>query len=70
MTDKDPEYEVEAILDHQGTLAKTRRYMVKCLRYPEPDWQPLANLKGGCRDLLRHYHQKMGLLVYRWMLEG
>jgi len=64
MTDKDPEYEIEAILDHQGTSANTRRYMVKCLRYPELDWQLLANLKGGCRDLLRDYHRKLGLLFY------
>jgi len=70
MTDKDPEYEVEAILEHQGTSAKTLQYKVKWLGYPEPDWQPLTNLKGGCRDLLRDYHRKMGLLVYRWMLEG
>jgi hypothetical protein len=70
ITDKDPEYEVEAIVEHQGTLGKTLQYKVKWLGYPEPDWQPLANLKGGCRDSLRDDHRKMGLLVYRWMLEG
>jgi hypothetical protein len=48
ITTKDPECEVEAILEHQGTLAKTLQYNVKWLRYPEPDWQLLANLKGGC----------------------
>jgi hypothetical protein len=70
MTDKDPEYEVEAILEHQGTSAKTLQYKVKWLGYPEPDWQPLANLKGGCRDLLGDYNRQIGLLVYRWRLEG
>jgi hypothetical protein len=70
ITDKHPEYEVEAILEHRGTSAKTLQYKVKWLGYPEPDWQPLGNLKGGCRDLLRDYHRKMGLLVYRWMSEG
>jgi hypothetical protein len=65
ITNKDPENEVEAILEHQGTSAKTLQYKVKWLGYPEPDWHPLANLKGGCRDLLRDYHWKMGLLVYR-----
>jgi len=70
MPDKDPEYEVEAILEHQRTLAKTLQYKVTSLGYPEPDWQLLANLKGYCRDLLRDYHRKMGLLVSRWILQG
>jgi len=70
MTDKDLEYEVDAILDYQGTTAKTLRHKVKWLGYSESDWQPLANLKRGCRDSLRDYHRKMGLLVSRWMLEG
>jgi len=70
MTDKDLEYEVDASLEHQGTSAKTLQYKVKWIGYPEPDWQLLANLKGGCRGLLRDYHWKTGLLVYRWMLEG
>jgi hypothetical protein len=65
MTDKDPGYVVEAILEHQGTSAKTLQYKVKWLGYSELDWQPLANLKSGCRDLLRHYHREKGLLVYR-----
>jgi transposase InsO family protein len=70
MTDKDPEYEVEAILEHQGSSAKTLQYKVKWLGYPEPDWQPLVNLRGGCKELLRRYHQEKGLLVYKWMQEG
>jgi len=61
MTDKDLDYAVEAIPEHQGTWAKTLQYKVKWLGYPQSDWQPLANLKGGCRDLVRNYHQKMGL---------
>jgi len=70
ITDMDPEYEVEAILEHQGTSAKTLQYKVKWLRYPEPDWPLLANLKGGNWDFRRDYHRKMGLWVYRRMLEG
>jgi len=69
MTDKDPENEVEAILEHQDTSAKTLQYNVEWLGYPELDWQLLANLNGGCRDLLRDYHQKMHLVVYKWMFE-
>jgi len=68
--DKDPEYEVDAILKPQGTLAKTLHWKVKWLGYPEPDWQPVFNLNGGCRNLVRDKHQKQGLLVYRCMLEG
>jgi hypothetical protein len=52
MTDKDPEYEVKTILEHHGTSAKTLQYKVKWLRYRVPNWHPLANLNGGCRDLL------------------
>ena len=52
MTDKDPEYEVEAILEHQGSLIKTLQYKVKWLGYPEPDWQLLVNLKDGYKELL------------------
>jgi len=70
MTDKDQQYEVAAILEHQGTSAKTLKYTEKLFGYPGPDWQPLANLKGGCRDSLQDYHRKMGLLVYRWMSNG
>jgi hypothetical protein len=69
MTDKDPEYEVEAIPEHHGTSAKTQQHKVKWMRYPEPDWQALANLKGSCRNLLRDYHRTVGLLVNRWMFE-
>jgi len=70
MTNKDLVCKEAAILEHQGTAAKTMQYKVKWLGYPEPDWQLLANLNGGCRDLLRDYHRIMGLLGYRWMLEG
>ena len=52
MTDKDPQYEVEAILEHRGTAGKTLQYKLNWLGYAEPDWQLLAILKGGCRDLL------------------
>jgi len=70
MTNKHPEYMIEAISKHQGTLAITLQYQVKWLCDPELDWYLLANLKDGCRDLLWHYHEKQGLLVYRWILEG
>ena len=70
MTDKDPEYEVEAILEHQRSSIKTLQYKVKWLRYPELDWQRLVNLKDGCKELLWQYHQEKGLLVCKWMQEG
>ena len=69
MTDKDPEYEVEAILEHQGCSIKTLQYKVKWLGYPKPDWQPLLNPKGRCKQLLQQYHQETHLLVYEWMQE-
>jgi hypothetical protein len=69
MTDKDPEYEVEAIVEHQGTSVKTLWYKVKWLGYAKPDWQPSAKLKGGCRKLLWQYHREKGFLIHKWMLE-
>jgi len=48
MNDEDPVCEVEAIHEYQGTSAKTLPYKVKLKGYPEPDWEPLANLTGGC----------------------
>ena len=70
MTDKDPDYEVRIIPELQHTSAKTLRDTVKWHKYSEPDGQPLANLKGGCKDLLRDYHRNMPPLVYGSMLEG
>jgi len=70
ITDKMPEYDAASVLKHHGTLVETLQHMVKLLGYSKPDWQLLANLKGGCRDLLQHYHYKQCLLVYRWMLES
>jgi hypothetical protein len=52
MTGKDPEYAVEAILEHKGTLAKTLQYKVKWFGYPEPDSQLLGNEIVSGRDLV------------------
>ena len=37
MTEYNPEYEIEAILEHQGTSAKTLQFNGKCLGYPVPN---------------------------------
>ena len=70
MTNKDPEYKVEAILKYQGSSAKTLQYKVKWLGFSEPDWQPLVNLRGSRKELLWQYHQEKGLVIYKWIQEA
>jgi transposase InsO family protein len=66
------EYEVEQLLDHRGNTVKTLQYHVKWAGQDpsEADWQPIANLRSGCKRFLGEYHQAHGLRVYKWMLEG
>jgi len=64
-----PEYDVEAILQHQGTTVRDLRYLVQWIRYLDPSWEPLENLRGTCNDQLRDYHAANGLRMYRWMEE-
>jgi hypothetical protein len=66
------EYEVEKLLDHRGNTVKTLQYHVKWAGQDlsEADWQPLANLRSGCKRFLREYHEKHGLRVYKWMQEA
>jgi len=47
------EYEVEGILEHLGTVARDLKYLVKWVGYPNPTWEPLENLKGGSKEMLR-----------------
>jgi transposase InsO family protein len=66
----DTEYEVEAILEHKGTVARDLKYLVKWVGYQDPTWEPLENLKGGSKEILRDYHALNGLRAYQWMKEG
>jgi len=62
-TDKQAEYEVEAIVNHRGQ-GKNRRYEVKWVGYPSSDntWEPLANLqRPGVRALVDAYVQQHNL---------
>ena len=61
------EYEVEGILEHQGTVACDLKNPVKWVGYQDPTWEPLENLKGGSKEILRDYHAANGLQVYQWM---
>jgi hypothetical protein len=74
MTNKNLEYEVEAIIEYRGTSAKTLQHKVKWLGYLESDWQPLTNLNCGCREILQQYSRNTGLLVYNqtfdWLMNG
>lgn len=65
------EYEVEKLLDHRGNSVRTLQYHVKWAGQDlsDADWQPLANLRSGCKRFLREYHQTHGLRIYKWMLE-
>jgi hypothetical protein len=65
-----PEFAVEGIIGHRGSTLRNLRYHVKWLGDPNPTWQPLRDLKGGCDHMLRAYHQVNGLKVYKWMLSG
>jgi len=62
------EYEVETIVEHQGSTIRDLEYLVKWLGYPDATWKPLANLRGGSNQLLREYHAANGLHVYSWMV--
>jgi transposase InsO family protein len=62
-----PEYEVETIVEHKGTTVKNLKYLVKWVGYPDPTWEPLANMRGSCDELLGEYHVANGLRVYKWM---
>ena len=46
--------EVEQILDFN---AESNEYRVKYLHYPEPSWQPAANL-SNCKRLLNKFHEE------------
>jgi hypothetical protein len=63
---------VEKLLSHRGRTVKTLQYHVKWAGHDlsDADWQPLANLRGGCTRLLREYHEEHGLRVYKWMEEA
>lgn len=63
------EYEVESIIEHCGTVARNLEYLIKWVGYREPTWEPLENLKGGSKEILRDYHSVNGLRTYRWMME-
>ena len=63
------EYEVESIREHRGTVARDLEYLIKWVGYQDPTWEPLENLKGGSKEILRDYHTANGLRVYRWMAE-
>jgi len=63
------EYEVESVLEHKGSTVRDLRYLVKWVGYPDPTWEPLANLKGSSNELLKKYHAANGLRCYRWMEE-
>jgi transposase InsO family protein len=62
-----PEYEVEAILEHKGTTIRDLKYLLKWVGDPDPTWEPLANLRGSSNQLLRDYHSANGLRTYQWM---
>jgi transposase InsO family protein len=64
------EYEVEIITNHRGSTAKDLKYLVKWVGYPDPTWEPLANLRGSSNELLGEYHAANGLRVYKWMGVG
>ena len=49
--------------------AQTLRYLVKWQGYPESEnsWEPMAQFRRGGKGILRDYHEKEGLRVYKWM---
>jgi hypothetical protein len=59
------EYEVETILEHQGTTARDLEYLVKWMGSADATWEPLDNLKGSSNELLVEYHAANGLQVYQ-----
>jgi hypothetical protein len=63
------EWEVEAILNHNGTTMRDLEYHIKWVGY-EPTWEPVMDLKGTANELLREYHKAHGLRVYKWMSMG
>ena len=64
------EYEVESILEHQGTTIGDLEYLVKWVGYTGATWEPLVNLRGSSNELLGEYHAANGLRVYQWMGQG
>jgi hypothetical protein len=58
------EWELEAILNHNGIMIKDLEYHVKWVRY-EPTWEPVMDLKGTANKLLRKYYKAHRLRVYK-----
>jgi len=58
---------VEGFLEHQGTVARDLKYLVKWVVYQNPTWKLLENLKEGIKEILWDYHAAKGLRVYQWM---
>jgi hypothetical protein len=56
------EWEVEAILGHNGSTMTDLEYCLKWLGY-EPTWEPISDLKGTANELLKEYHERHGLRV-------
>ena len=56
LPDETGEYEIEAILDHQGA-GHNRRYLIKWKDSDDHTWLPASSLKGA-QELLHQYTQK------------
>jgi hypothetical protein len=56
------EYEVESIVDIRPNAEHRREYLIKWKNYDEEhnSWEPPENLTN-VKELLKHFHQKMGL---------
>jgi hypothetical protein len=60
------EWEVEDILDHRGSTMRDLEYKVQWVGY-DPTWKNITDLKGTANEVLREYHTKHQLRVYKWM---
>jgi hypothetical protein len=57
---EEEEYNVEKILKHRGS-GKAKQYLVKWKDYPLHDatWEPAAELKRNCANLIKYYEKDM-----------
>jgi hypothetical protein len=63
------EWEVEGMLDHQGSTMQDLQYKDKWVGY-DATWEPITDLRETAKNLFRDYYVEPGLRIYKWMLNG